>query len=131
MSQRGLSGRNWRRSSTPTASVAPSPNPTRQPVSTAKYDGFRSTTDAAAPTAVPTQYDPLIARSTKPRTRAGMSSSIAELIAEYSPPMPAPVKNRAAANSQKLWVNAVDVVAMRYSASVIMKSRLRPKRSVR
>ncbi len=33
-------------------------------------------------------------RSTRPRTRAGISSSIAELIAEYSPPIPAPVKNR-------------------------------------
>jgi len=30
-------------------------------------------------------------RSTRPRTRAGMSSSIAEVIAAYSPPMPAPV----------------------------------------
>ena len=34
-------------------------------------------------------------RSTRPRTRAGISSSIAELIAAYSPPMPAPVKKRA------------------------------------
>jgi hypothetical protein len=33
-------------------------------------------------------------RSTVPRTRAGISSSIAELIAAYSPPMPAPVKKR-------------------------------------
>ena len=33
-------------------------------------------------------------RSTRPRTRAGISSSIAELIAAYSPPMPAPVKKR-------------------------------------
>ena len=80
---------------------------------------------------MPTQYDPLIARSREPRTRAGISSSIAELMAEYSPPMPAPVKNRAAANSQKEWVKAVLVVATRYSASVIMKSRLRPNRSVR
>ena len=33
-------------------------------------------------------------RSTVPRTRAGISSSMAELIAAYSPPMPAPVKKR-------------------------------------
>lgn len=36
--------------------------------------------------AVPNQYDPLTARSTRPRTLAGMSSSIAEFIALYSPP---------------------------------------------
>ena len=33
-------------------------------------------------------------RSTRPRTRAGISSSMAELIAAYSPPMPAPVSAR-------------------------------------
>jgi hypothetical protein len=42
----------------------------------------------------PAQKLPLIARSPWPRFRAGMSSSTAELIAEYSPPMPAPVRNR-------------------------------------
>ena len=31
------------------------PKPTRQPTSIAKYLGFSSTTDAAAPTAVPSQ----------------------------------------------------------------------------
>jgi hypothetical protein len=36
-----------------------------------------------------------MARSTRPRTRAGMSSSIAELMAAYSLPIPAPGKNRA------------------------------------
>jgi hypothetical protein len=41
----------------------------------------------------------LIARSTRPRTRAGTSSSMAELIAEYSPPMASPVRKR---NSAKL-----------------------------
>jgi hypothetical protein len=39
-------------------------------------------------------------RSTQPRARAGMSSSIAELIAAYSPPMPKPVKKR---KIQKLY----------------------------
>ena len=38
-------------------------------------------------------------RSTVPRTRAGISSSIAELMAAYSPPMPAPVKKRQTANT--------------------------------
>jgi uncharacterized protein involved in propanediol utilization len=36
-----------------------------------------------APSAAPIQNVPLIARSTVPRSRAGMSSSIAELIAAY------------------------------------------------
>ena len=42
----------------------------------------------------PSQYVPLIARSVCPRYGAGISSSMAELIAAYSPPMPAPAKNR-------------------------------------
>jgi hypothetical protein len=49
-----------------------------------------------APNIVPSQNDPLMIRSTRPRTRAGISSSMAELMAAYSPPMPAPVKNRQA-----------------------------------
>ena len=69
-------------------------------------------------------------RSTRPRTRAGISSSMAELIAAYSPPMPAPVKKRQIKNSATLDVNAVATVATRYSASVAMNSFLRPKRSV-
>ncbi len=44
----------------------------------------------------PAQYVPLTAMSTRPRKRAGISSSIAELIAAYSPPMPAPAMNRVA-----------------------------------
>ena len=54
-----------------------------------------STSEPSAPAAAPSQYEPLMIRSTRPRTRAGISSSIAELIAAYSPPMPAPVKKRA------------------------------------
>ena len=69
-------------------------------------------------------------RSTVPRTRAGINSSIAELIAAYSPPIPAPVKKRHAANHKNDSANAVAVVARRYTASVTMKSFLRPKRSV-
>jgi hypothetical protein len=47
-----------------------------------------------APMAAPIQNVPLIARSTRPRNRAGISSSIAELMAAYSPPMPKPVRKR-------------------------------------
>jgi hypothetical protein len=53
----------------------------------------------------------LIARFTRPRTRAGISSSMAELIAAYSPPMPTPVTKRQSANAAKPSVNAVATVA--------------------
>ena len=52
-------------------------------------------------------------RSTRPRTRAGISSSIAELIAEYSPPMPMPVTNRQRKKYQGVHANAVAAVAAR------------------
>ena len=52
-------------------------------------------------------------RSTRPRARAGIISSIAELIAEYSPPIPAPVKKRAARNQSAVVENAVATVASR------------------
>ena len=45
-----------------------------------------------------------------------MSSSIAELIAAYSPPIPAPVKNRIARNHHGVHEAAVSTVATRYSA---------------
>jgi hypothetical protein len=38
---------------------------------------------------------------TRPRTRAGISSSIAELMAAYSPPMPKPVRKRKQAKASK------------------------------
>ena len=52
-------------------------------------------------------------RSTRPRARAGIISSIAELIAEYSPPIPAPVKKRAARNQSADCEKAVATVASR------------------
>ena len=86
---------------------------------------------ASEPAANPTQNVPLIARSTQPRMRAGISSSIAELIAEYSPPIPAPVRNRKKAKLQKSQENAVRNAAIKYSPSVTVKSFFRPQRSVR
>jgi len=75
----------------------------------------------------PIQKVPLIARSTVPRTRAGMSSSIAELIAAYSPPMPKPVRKRQNANDRKSNEKAVRTVAKRYTARVTRNMRLRPR----
>jgi hypothetical protein len=54
-----------------------------------------------APSAAPIQNVALITRSTLPRTCAGINSSIAELMAAYSPPMPAPVSTRKSKKLQK------------------------------
>ena len=56
---------------------------------------------------------------------------MAELMAAYSPPIPAPVRKRQAANQMKLKEKAVATVAIRYTPRVIMKSILRQSRSVR
>ena len=85
----------------------------RQPTSAAKIDSSSSTIESSEPAAVPSQNEPLMIRSTVPRTRAGISSSIAELIAAYSPPMPAPVKKRQTANHRNEPENAVATVATR------------------
>ena len=94
MSQRGLSGIHIRISRITSPSAAPMKKAIRQPVSGAKCAGSRRTTEPAAPIAAPIQKLPLMTRSVQPRTRAGISSWIVELIAVYSPPMPAPVRKR-------------------------------------
>ena len=86
---------------------------------------------ASEPSAAPSQKVPLIARSAQPRTRAGISSSMAELIAAYSPPIPAPVRKRKTAKLRKSHEKAVRNAATRYRPSVTVKSFLRPSRSVR
>jgi hypothetical protein len=85
----------------------------RQPMLGANRDASSSSKDTRAPSPDPTQKLPLMARSTCPRLRAGMSSSIAELMAEYSPPMPTPVKNRQRKKYQGAKANAVSTVATR------------------
>ena len=97
----------------PIARIAPRPKPSRQPRSVLKIDVSSRTPVIAAPNAAPSQKLPLTARSTQPRTRAGMSSSMAELIAAYSPPIPRPVRNRKTANHAKLPAKAVPTVASR------------------
>ena len=62
---------------------------------------WRKISDSRLPPAAPSQNEPLMIRSIRPRARAGINSSIAELIAAYSPPIPAPVKNRAARKNQR------------------------------
>ena len=76
-------------------------------------DGSSRTIDPAAPIAAPIQKLPLMTRSVQPRTRAGTSSWIAELMAVYSPPMPVPVKKRNSTKLQKLHEQAVAAVAIR------------------
>ena len=65
---------------------------------------------SSAPAAAPIQKDPLMAMSIRPRYLAGMSSSMAELIAAYSPPMPAPVIARQTKYHIGFIENAVSTV---------------------
>src|SRR5436305_14110126 len=97
--------------------TAASANESRHPTFLAKMLGSSSSTDRHAPTAVPIQNDPLMIRSTAPRTRAGISSSTAELMAEYSPPIPAPVTTRQAMNHQTLNEQAVAIEPPRNTRS--------------
>ena len=112
-SQRGLSGTLRRMKRIPRPSTAPNPNATRQPTSAAKIASFKNTSESRAPPAEPNQNEPLMIRSIRPRARAGISSSIAELIAAYSPPMPAPVKKRASRKNHGANEKAVATVATR------------------
>ena len=75
-------------------SVAPIKKANRQPSRGSMTAGSSRTMDAPAPSAAPSQKQPLITRSVQPRRRAGMSSWIAELTAAYSPPMPQPTMKR-------------------------------------
>ena len=95
-----------------TLSAAPMRNAARHPASTGSTLGSRRTIDAAAPIAAPTQKLPLMMRSVQPRTRAGTSSWMVELMAEYSPPMPAPVRNRKNMKLHMFHENAVANVAV-------------------
>ena len=55
--------------------------------------------------------------------------AMAELIAEYYPPMAAPVRKRNRAKLAKSHENAVNPAATRYRPSVTVNSFLRPSRS--
>ena len=110
-SQRGLSGTCRRTTRMPTARIAPSPKAARQPQLGSTMLGSSSGIVSSEPSAAPTQNEPLIATSTRPRYVAGISSSIAELIAAYSPPMPMPVRKRHAKYHAGFIENAVTTVA--------------------
>jgi hypothetical protein len=105
---RGLSGTKRRTRRIPTPITTPTPNANRHPTSTGRKFGFSSGTVTSAPRIVPNHHVPLIARSVHPRFRAGISSSIAELIAAYSPPIPNPIRNR---NRKKLHMSHENAVA--------------------
>src|ERR1700727_2286063 len=93
--QRGLSGRLRRTRKTTTPRIAPTPKANRQPVFAGNTDVSKRTSAPAEPAAAPSQYVPLITKSTRPRTLAGMNSSIAALVAAYSAPIAEPLKKRA------------------------------------
>ena len=93
------------------ARIAPRPKASRQPHSAGTMVGSSSGIVSSEPMVAPTQNEPLMATSTRPRYLAGISSSIAELMAAYSPPMPAPVRNRAQKYHVGLIEKAVSTVA--------------------
>lgn len=64
--------------------TAPMANATLHPMSTARSFGFNRKMVENTPSAGPSHQLPLIASSTAPRTRVELSSSVAELTAEYS-----------------------------------------------
>ena len=72
-----------------------------------------STIEPPAPIAAPTQKLPLMSRSVQPRRRAGISSCIVELMAVYSPPIPAPVRKRNTTKLQASHDRPVAAVATR------------------
>ena len=111
--QRGDSGIQKRMIKITRPSTEPMKKATRQPMSGLKRAGSRSTIEAAAPIAAPTQKLPLMTRSVQPRYRAGTSSWMVELIAVYSPPMPAPVRKRKSIKLARSHENAVAAVATR------------------
>ena len=110
-SQRGLSGTCRRTIRMPTARMAPRPKASRQPQAGSTIVGSSSGIVSSEPIAAPIQKEPLIATSTRPRYFAGISSSMAELMAAYSPPMPMPVRNRAQKYHSGVIENAVSTVA--------------------
>jgi hypothetical protein len=77
----GLSGTLRRTSRMPRPRTAPRPKASRQPRPGANSPLSSSSSDRAAPNMVPSQNELLMIRSTRPRSRAGMSSSTAELMA--------------------------------------------------
>lgn len=93
--------------------TTPSANVSRQPTSLGKMLVLSARTESRAPAMAPSQKLPLMMRSTRPRYLLGMSSSMAELIAAYSPPMPKPVKKRKTQNHQTVYERAVSAVAIR------------------
>ena len=89
------------------------PKAARQPQSGGKKPGSQKC-DRAARAQRRAEPEAAVDReSVRPRKRAGINSWIAELIAVYSPPMPAPVKKRKAAKLQRSHDNAVTAVAVR------------------
>lgn len=82
-------------------------------MSLGKMSVFSARTESREPATAPSQKLPLMIRSTRPRYLLGMSSSMAELIAAYSPPIPKPVRKRKRKNHHAEKEIAVSAVAAR------------------
>src|SRR5262249_14763313 len=64
--------------------------------------GSRKSKEAPDPRTALSQKLPLTTMSVRPRSRAGINSSIAELMAAYSRPTPKPVRARKRAKPQQI-----------------------------
>jgi hypothetical protein len=111
ISHRGLSGTYCRARIIAPPTRAPTPKATRQAYCWGRV--LSSSSVAPAPRMAPSQKVLLMARFTRPRTRAGISSSMAELMAEYSPPIARPVMKRNSTKLQKPQDKAVRIAPTR------------------
>src|ERR1700755_1777739 len=98
----------------PSPIIAPMRNATRQANQSGRSLDPSNRAAPPDPITEPSQKAELIPRSTWPRTRAGINSSIAELIAEYSPPIPAPVRNRQGKKNKAFFQEEGRAVGRRY-----------------
>ncbi len=113
MSHRGLSGSVRRTNHTTAPSAGPISRAIRQPRLTPTRDGSSRKMPMNAAIAAPPQYVPFTRMSARPRFFDGMSSSMAELIAAYSPPMPMPAMNRHTSIQIRFIENAATPLATR------------------
>src|ERR1700722_18889440 len=114
-----------------TARAGPTRNASRQPRTGPTT--LRNSSETSVPMIDPAQYVPLTARSTRPRYFAGIISSMAELMAAYSPPIPMPAMTRVPYRKRNhippAGVIAVSPLPTRYTPSVIMNRLRRPSLS--
>src|SRR5512132_172734 len=135
-SQRGLWGTLRRTSRMPRPRTAPSPKVSRQPRLGANSCLSSSSSDRAAPNMVPSQNELLMIRSTRPRSRAGMSSPMAPTMVASRPSrihtVPRPITisqchrdqgSRSSRSGMRVWMTPS--APLPYSGRMTQTGRLR------